>query len=242
MSPHPAASFGRTNYWARPMEADRTRRVLTLLVASSVVALGVLALRFGLTGSTRFGFLVWNMFLAWMPLFVALLLPRVARSTAVGGVLLGFAWLMLWPNAPYIVTDVVHLQHPGTMPWWFDAMLVALFATIALVVGLVSLHVVHRVATAHLGAAAGWIIVALSLPLGAIGVYIGRVHRFNSWDVLVDPMGIVRTLLSDPSGAYSLRAMLISISVMSVCLAAGYAVTWRALTDASPSPKVSTTE
>src|SRR4051794_38963998 len=86
-----------------------------LLAWASVACLALLGVRAGLRGGEHYHFLAWNLALAWVPLALAVVIDRVHRRRGLRVLLvaLGTAWLVFVPNAPYIVTDVVHLQ-PGS--------------------------------------------------------------------------------------------------------------------------------
>jgi uncharacterized membrane protein len=78
------------------------------------------------------------------------------------------------PNAPYILTDFIHLGRVGGAPLWFDAALIGTFAAAGLALGLGSLLVVHDVVEARAGRVVGWAVAVSSLGLSAIGIYLGR--------------------------------------------------------------------
>src|SRR4051812_34793849 len=84
--------------------------VAALLGASAWCVLLVVARR-ELYGPGGFRYLVWNLWLAWVPLLVALLLYAAyrRRHTLAELLALGAAWLVFLPNAPYMLTDFVHL-------------------------------------------------------------------------------------------------------------------------------------
>lgn len=202
--------------------------LMLVLGLVSVAAIGLLVVRADRVGEPDFGFLVWNLFLAWVPFVLAL---AVAAVHVRGGSrvllwLLGVGWLLFLPNAPYILTDFIHLGRAGGAPLWFDAGLIGTFAGVGLALGLASLLVVHRVAEARSGALVGWAVAVGSLLLSAAGIYLGRFPRFNSWDVLTDPHGLVRVVtrrLADPFG----NPFLLQFGmIMSVLLLGCYLITW----------------
>jgi uncharacterized membrane protein len=139
---------------------------------------------------------------------------------------LGAGWLLFLPNAPYILTDFIHLGRAGGAPLWFDAALIGTFATTGLALGLGSLLVVHHVVEARAGRVVGWAVALSSLVLSAIGIYLGRFPRFNSWDVVTNPHTLVPVVLqrlADPLGnTFLLRFGM----VMSTLLLASYLVAW----------------
>jgi uncharacterized membrane protein len=203
--------------------------VLTLaLVALSLAAVGLLAVRIDRVGEPTFVFLTWNLFLAWIPFLLSL---SVAAVHGRGGPrpllwVLGAGWLLFLPNAPYILTDFIHLGRAGGAPLWFDAALICTFATTGLALGLGSLLVVHHVVEARAGRVVGWAVALSSLVLSAIGIYLGRFPRFNSWDVVTNPHTLVPVVLqrlADPLGnTFLLRFGM----VMSTLLLASYLVAW----------------
>ena len=198
------------------------------LVCLTLAAAVLLAVRMDQVGEPVFVFLSWNLFLAWIPFVLA---PCVAGIHVRGGPrlllwLFAAGWLLFLPNAPYILTDFIHLGKAGGAPLWFDAALIGTFAAAGLALGLASLLVVHHVVEARAGRVVGWVVAVSSLVLSAIGIYLGRFPRFNSWDVVTDPHGlsaVVLQRLADPLG----NPFLLRFGVlMSALLLGSYLLTW----------------
>jgi len=168
---------------------------LALLSAFTVTACAV---RYLHTGSSQSSNLVWNLFLAWIPLVVALLVYDAHRRGARPVVLLagGVAWLLFFPNAPYLLTDFKHLDTWSGVPVWFDVVLLSAAAWTGLLLGFASLYLVQSVARDLLSAAAAWAIVLASIVLGSVGMYLGRFERWNSWDVVSSPRSLFGDLWS----------------------------------------------
>ncbi len=198
------------------------------LVALSLAAVGLLAIRIDRVGEPAFVFLTWNLFLAWIPFVLSLCVAAVHGRGGPRPLLwvLGAGWLLFLPNAPYILTDFIHLGRMGGAPLWFDTALIGTFAAAGLALGLGSLLVVHHVVEARAGRVVGWAVAVSSLVLSAIGIYLGRFPRFNSWDVVTDPHGLVPVVLqrlADPLGNTFLLRFGV---VMSTLLLASYLVAW----------------
>lgn len=179
--------------------------VLALLLASGV-SIALVAARIIWTGNWKYGFMGWNLFLAWLPLAFALLaceafdkpVKRNWRFWSFAG-----AWLLFFPNAPYIFTDIIHLYSPSVGHFWVDLVLVLLCALTGLVLGFVSLFLMQSVIRRALGQAASWLFIALVAGLSGFGIYLGRFLRFNSWDVVIKPFALSRGIghwASDPFG------------------------------------------
>lgn len=188
----------------RPAAASN-RRIATLfaLLGSSGLCVALLVVRMQRTGSDDYDFLAWNLFLAWVPFVLALLVYDARRRgvAGVGQLAIGGLWLLFLPNAPYIVTDLIHLGAIPGAPLWFDGGMIASFAFTGLVLGLGSLFLVQIVLAQAFGSRAGWALVLAAIPLCSVGIYVGRFLRLNSWDAIVDPSvlaGPVHAFLLDP--------------------------------------------
>ena len=149
-------------------------------------------------------FLAWNLFLAWVPLFFAkiwthrLRLKPLKKWKSVS--MFGF-WLLFFPNSPYIITDLVHLNTRFNPSVWSDTLLLFSCAFTGLIVGLYSLHVVHKVLEQYFSFIKTWLIIITSLVLTGFGIYLGRVQRWNSWDLFINPFNLIHDVfiqLSNP--------------------------------------------
>jgi uncharacterized membrane protein len=149
-------------------------------------------------------FLVWNLFLAWLPLVFALLAQeRFFTASARNWPFAGWAaaWLLFFPNAPYIFTDLIHLTSHFYAHFWVDLMLILSCALTGLVLGFVSLYLMQEVVKRTLGSAASWVFIAGIAGVSGFGVCLGRFMRFNSWDILFQPMRLYHGIgdwMSDP--------------------------------------------
>lgn len=163
------------------------------------MSLALLAVRALYTGTFVYRFLAWNLFLAWIPLFAALLASSLARyprwSWPLVG-LLSLVWLLFFPNAPYIVTDLMHLQPRQGVPLWYDLIMLLSFAWNGLIVGFASLRMMQTLVQQWMGDFSGWLFALGTLTLSGFGIYLGRFLRWNSWDLLTEPRGVAYDILS----------------------------------------------
>ena len=180
--------------------------IFVLLGGASVISVALYRFRGFWYDEKGFTFLVWNLFLAWIPLLMAytawaLSLKRKWLYIAIP--LIAFIWLIFLPNAPYIITDFNHLADPRTdVPVWFDVMMLMWFSWTGLLLGIVSLYLMQDIVHSEFGRWAGWIMVFIVSALSGLGVYIGRFLRWNSWNILTNPIGIAHQFLigaQDPS-------------------------------------------
>jgi uncharacterized membrane protein len=89
-----------------------------------------------------------------------------------------------------------------------------------------SLLVVHHVVEARAGRVVGWAVAVSSLVLCATGIYLGRFPRFNSWDVVTDPYGLVAVVLKRLADPLGNRVLVRFGVIMSTLLLGCYFVTW----------------
>lgn len=140
----------------------------------------------------------WNLFLSWIPLIIAFLADTLTKRF--GGIvvlgILSLAWLSFFPNAPYMITDLAHLtvdyQRDLT---WHDIIMLFSYAEVSLFNGLVSLYWIHRSWRRMFTRGTANTLLLVSLPLAGFGVYLGRVRRMNSWDVIHEPGAIINNLI-----------------------------------------------
>lgn len=160
--------------------------------------------------------LPWNLLLAFVPIPLALWTERLAlfyHRPKLKLVAVVAAWALFFPNAPYLITDVMHLHRVPPMPLWFDATLLFGFALTGLLAGLVSLYWMHRLGRHFLGPKRADSLLAAYLPLAAWGIYLGRELRWNTWDVLYRPHYLIWDALTRGTSLKAL-AMTVEFSVL----------------------------
>jgi uncharacterized membrane protein len=194
----------------------RSRALLAIgaFLAASAWCVALVALRRHEFGAAGYRYLVWNLMLAWVPFVLAVLMLELykRRHHVVELIAVGVVWLVFLPNAPYMLTDFVHL---GEMHRLFDSVILGSFAFTALALGFASLLLVQLITTRAAGALVGWSVALTALFLSSVGVYLGRVQRLNSWDVLQRPRfvaGIARARLEDPFGNRYLIAFVVAVA------------------------------
>ena len=178
--------------------APRAVLIVALLATTALtIVLGVTDPAAPLSYPTRF--LIWNLFLAWIPVCFA------AGFAAVRGrawlLPLGLGWLTFLPNSPYLVTDLVHLGEGVEL--WRHVLQYGFAAWTGIILGVVSLRLVHDRIERDFGRLYGWAAVIVSIGLCAIGVVIGRFARWNSWDLVTRPDAVMATTLEWVSSPFT---------------------------------------
>jgi uncharacterized membrane protein len=176
------------------------------LLAATALSCALLAVRVVRTGSPALCFLAYNLALAWIPVGLSALTRRLARDRSPLAVAAGVAWWLFFPNAFYLVTDLVHFRARPGVPSWYDVALIVAFAWCGTLLALASLGRMHALVHALRGAWAGWAFALFACLSSGFGIWLGRVQRWNSWDVVLHPLAVagdaIRALahpLRDPS-------------------------------------------
>jgi uncharacterized membrane protein len=139
-------------------------------------------------------FLVWNIFLAWLPFIISSFFIKLKDKIKWKSAMVFFCWLAFFPNALYIVTDLIHIQHESPVPKWFDALLLFSSAVLGLLFAFISLYRVERFLKKSVNRKIQAILVPGILFLGSFGVYLGRFLRWNSWDIISNPFQLLLSI------------------------------------------------
>jgi len=182
------------------VEIAPSRRRLAVVASLGLLtafAVALIVARNAYTGESTYANLIWNLTLAWVPLVLALVVYDAARRGASRGLILAgaVAWLLFFPNAPYLMTDFQLLRDWQAAPVWYDVVLLSTAAWTGLTLGFASLYLMHVVARRYVSPLVVWLGIAVVLGLSSFGIYLGRFERWNSWDIVSQP----GPLLSDVS-------------------------------------------
>jgi uncharacterized membrane protein len=198
------------------------RRLLSVCVVSSMLSLAVLAAYRLAAHSNDLDFLLWNLALAWVPFVAALALDDVRATPLSLQLPLLAIWFAFFPNAPYLVTDLVHIDPANKTAIGIlgDAALVSV-APVGLALGFSSLMLVERAVRERFGGRTALVLALLSLVAASLGIYLGRVVRLNSWDLLTRPRLVGRVLhqlvldpLAHPLAVFATIALAATLSVL----------------------------
>jgi uncharacterized membrane protein len=173
-------------------EKNRLNETL-FLGALSLFCFGLSLFRIVYTDTKLFLFLNWNLFLAFIPwalTSLAIIKPNIQKRK-ISIVLLLASWLLFFPNAPYILTDLFHLTYKSTMPIWFDLVLILSFAWTGLLFGFLSLWDIEKILSKYIKRAYVTFISIALLFIGSFGIYVGRYLRWNSWDIISEPFELI---------------------------------------------------
>lgn len=169
----------------------RQLAVLGALAFATLFCLALFSLRVFRAHSFTYRYLIWNLFLAWLPALGAFAAHNLhQRRTWINWLLVcacAIFWLAFFPNAPYLITDIMHLRQNTIVPLWFDLLLFVAFAWTGFFLGLISLLLMQEIVRKIAGVKPSWLFAFAVLGLSSFGIYLGRFLRWNSWDLFLNP-------------------------------------------------------
>jgi uncharacterized membrane protein len=180
--------------------------VFFLLNLACAMCIALVFARVAYSESGRHLGLIWNLFLAWIPFMLAFFAHTISWRRATLYLIIpfiAFFWLIFFPNAPYMLTDLQDLaRRASDAPLWYDVLIVVWCSWTGMLLGVISLYLMQDIIARSFGRASGWIFVFLISGLSSFGIYIGRFVRLNSWDILQNPSETAQEILGvviDPS-------------------------------------------
>lgn len=166
----------------------------TKIALACVLPIALLAARILYTGQSTHLHLLWNLFLAWLPLLFAYLALYAWQKRSIAAPVLAVIWLLFLPNAPYLVTDIIHMPYHGGTSALYDAVLLFVFAMGGIFLGTVSLRWMADAVAKEWGSFWGQGFALGVIGLTGFGIYLGRYLRWNSWDVVTNPTSLMRDI------------------------------------------------
>ncbi len=180
--------------------------VFVLLNMACAVCIALVAARVAYSDSASRTGLIWNLFLAWIPFILSYIAHAISwRRIWLYLVipLIAFMWLIFFPNAPYMLTDLQDLARvSASAPLWYDVIIVVWCSWTAMLLGIVSLYLMQNIVVRTFNRFIGWLFVFVISAMSSFGIYIGRFVRLNSWDILQNPTETAQEILGlvvDPS-------------------------------------------
>lgn len=160
----------------------------------TAVSVGLFAVGAVTNRSLQFTYLLFNLFLAWLPLGIMALLFRALKTRLWSSWLpfsLTLLWLVFLPNSFYMISDFVHIQDVVRRDLLYDVVMFTAFIFTAALVGFCSLYLVHVELRKRISLRASSVLIGTILFLCSFAIYLGRDLRWNSWDVALNPAGIL---------------------------------------------------
>lgn len=181
--------------------------------------------------SMEFDYLIWNLLLAWIPLGIGLWLERVLRKklwSSWEALFVTGLWVLFLPNTFYMISDFIHIQEVRRIDLLYDVVMFSSFILNSVTLGFLSLYIVHRELIKRVSWQSASMVVSGLLMLCSFAIYLGRDLRWNSWDILINPGGIlidVSDRILHPTGYPQVFTTMFSFFVL---LGSVYVVIWQA--------------
>jgi uncharacterized membrane protein len=165
--------------------------MLAVSTLTCVVLFLVAAIR---NHSLYFDYLMWNLFLAWIPFGLMVWLRKTLRTklwSSWPALALTTAFVGFLPNTFYMITDVIHLQEVRRVDMIFDVIMFSSFIINAFALGLLSTYLVHMELRKRFRVHTSWLLLMVLVMAVSFAIYIGRDLRWNTWDILINPASIL---------------------------------------------------
>lgn len=196
---------------------------------SCALSVGLYLLRVGASGSYRYWYLIWNLLLACVPLVLSIWLAyrlRTQRWLRWENIALTVGWLVFLPNSFYLMTDLIHLTATGEINILFDAVMFGSFIFNAYVAGYLSVLFVHRRLERSIGEGKSMLAILGVFLLCGVAIYMGRVLRWNSWDLVMNPAGVLFDVSEGVVNPLAAAQMIFVTSLFTLCISVVYMVVW----------------
>jgi uncharacterized membrane protein len=176
--------------------------VFKINIPKSVIYLTILAvvlnvLRVIIWGKISLIYILWNILLAFVPFFISFILLSLSKEKKLSKIIfiIGFIlWMLFIPNAPYIVTDFIHLGEIRSVPMIYDVFLIFSSASVGLMLGFHSFFHIEQIIKTKYSPRVTSLIMGLIMIIISFGIYLGRFMRFNSWDVFVNHTSLIKNV------------------------------------------------
>jgi len=225
------------------MEKQRTLRTqfIMALGISSLASVCLFAYGALRNRSLDFDYLLWNLFLAWLPLIFAVRLVAVLKAklwSSWEGLGLSVLWLIFLPNSFYMISDFIHLQEAQRIDVLFDTVMFTSFIYTGVALGFCSLYLIHLQLNRRLSVHSANIWAAVTLFICSAGIYVGRDLRWNSWDIFTNPGGLLFDISDRLFHPAAYPQMFVTVLSFFVLLSSMYHLLWRGahLVQQQPAP------
>lgn len=170
------------------------RRLIYALILTNAISVLFFLLRLVGAENFRYWFMLWNLFLAWIaPLVAWWLVSRLQTKPwrQWGNIFLTVIWLGFLPNSFYMVSDLIHVQQTGEISIIFDAVMFTSFIFNGFIAGYIGAILLHRELLRRTTIVRAYGLIIGAFALCSYAIYLGRVLRWNTWDALFHPAGLL---------------------------------------------------
>lgn len=160
----------------------------------SIADIVLLVFRILLTGNHNYSFIPWNLFLAWVSfVLTGILIRHIGRVRWLSWPNIGLSllWLAFLPNTFYVLTDFVHVGPTAEISQLYDIVLISLLVFIGFILGFANLFMIHRELLKRRSVTVSYAAIEAVILICSFAIYLGRDLRWNTWDVIANPGGVL---------------------------------------------------
>lgn len=205
------------------------KRYLQSLGTLSALCIGLFFLRLAVTGVSRYWFVPENLLLAWLALFSGWLLVKQLDQRLWSNwrsILFTFFWVFFLPNSWYVMTDFIHVFDTGEISYLFDIAMISTLSLSGFLLGCSSLFIVHRQMLKRLGRINAGLLIEAVILLASFAIYLGRDLRWNTWDVLTNPSGLILNITDRLINPFGYPRALNVTALFFVVISVSYGALW----------------
>lgn len=182
------------------------KRRNSALILFTIYCFTLLIARAKITNSIYLFFLIWNLFLAGVPYLLIQYLKTYnsLKQKKLFTTIALFVFLLFLPNSFYIITDFVHLSKSRDHLFWMDLIVISSYSVMGFILGLISLLEFEKIIKSFINRKIVLFIIPVICFLCGFGIYIGRILRYNSWDIISNPSQLILDII----------ALLVSVKVL----------------------------
>lgn len=177
---------------------DIDKRRNSALVLFMIYCFSLLIARAKITNSIYLFFLIWNLFLAGVP-YLLIQYLKTYNSIKVKKfftTIVLFTFVLFLPNSFYIITDFVHLSKSRDYLFWIDLIVISSYSVMGFILGIISLLEFEKIIKSFINKKTVSFIIPIVCFLCGFGIYIGRILRYNSWDIVNNPSLLVLDMIT----------------------------------------------
>lgn len=226
---HRATAANLKKLHTRVKKKTINHNLIFVLLVSNLVSVTLFGLRVLVTDTNQYWFLFWNLLLGWLPVLFAWLLLRELRSKPWRdpyNLLLTLLWLGFLPNSFYLMSDLIHLRNTGDIGILYDSVLFLSCIWNGLLAGMLSLVWIHRALLRRRSKTVAAGLVILVLGLVSFAIYLGRSLRWNTWDILINPAGLIFDVSEQVINPLDHPQVVVTTLTFFVLLGSMYLVIW----------------
>lgn len=206
---------------------------------STLVSTGLFAYGAQRNHNLEYSYLVWNLLLAWLPLCFVLRLTIALKEKLLSSweaLCFGLLWITFLPNSFYMISDFIHLQDVKRIDILFDTVMFTSFIYTGVALGFSSLYLVHLELLKRFTPKGSASLVAMTLLICSGAIYVGRDLRWNSWDILTNPGGLLFDISDRLQHPSAYPQMFLTIVSFFLLLATMYLLIWQGIRTLHKSP------